>query len=184
VGSAEFERRVAAGAPTESIAECGRLSGCSTLWESGLALVSRGETTLDELRRVAAEPARVVTEPEPRSSSTALRIAWNVSSKAPRMAALRSELIEAAKALGGHVHIVEIPPGHEDGEAFDATIAGAASPSPLRSASLMVLLAADSLGARHVGLLARDADLVLPCEAHGRLLLASILALLRWRSRE
>jgi type IV pilus assembly protein PilB len=184
VGSAEFERRVAAGAPTESIAECGRLSGCSTLWESGLALVSRGETTLDELRRVAAEPARVVTEPEPRSPSSELRIAWSVPAEAPRMAALRSELIEAAEALGGHVRIVENPPDHGDGEAFDATIAAAGSPSPPRGAALTVLLAADSLGASHAGLLAHDADLVLPGEAPGRLLLASILALLRWRSRE
>ena len=58
VASAEFERRVASGAPTEAIAEAARLAGCSALWDSGMALVARGETTIDEVRRVAAEPAR------------------------------------------------------------------------------------------------------------------------------
>src|SRR6478672_9413205 len=63
VGSPEFERRVAAGASAESIADAARAAGCATLWESGLDLVRRGETTMDELRRVAAEPVRFVTEP-------------------------------------------------------------------------------------------------------------------------
>jgi type II secretory ATPase GspE/PulE/Tfp pilus assembly ATPase PilB-like protein len=58
VASPEFERRVAAGAPTEAIAEAARVAGCASLWESGMALVARGETTVDEIRRVAAEPAR------------------------------------------------------------------------------------------------------------------------------
>ncbi|MEP6992407.1 MAG: ATPase, T2SS/T4P/T4SS family [bacterium] len=56
LSSPEFERRVAAGASTDSLAEAARASGCASLWESGLALVHRGETTMDELRRVAAEP--------------------------------------------------------------------------------------------------------------------------------
>ena len=64
VGSAEFERRVADGASTESIAEAARASGCLTLWESGMELVRRRETTIDELRRVTAEPAAVVAEPD------------------------------------------------------------------------------------------------------------------------
>ncbi len=62
VTSTEFERRVAAGASTESIAEAARASGSLTLWESGLALVRNGDTTLDELRRVAAEPTAGETE--------------------------------------------------------------------------------------------------------------------------
>ncbi len=64
LSSPEFERRVAAGASTDSLAEAARASGCASLWESGLALVQRGETTLDELRRVAAEPQG--TSPIPR----------------------------------------------------------------------------------------------------------------------
>jgi type II secretory ATPase GspE/PulE/Tfp pilus assembly ATPase PilB-like protein len=184
VGSAEFERRVAAGASTESIAECGRLSGCATLWESGMALVGRGETTLEELRRVAAEPVRLVTEPAPSTSSPTLRVGWCVPAGAPRLAALRDELIDAAGALGGHVRIVDIVREPDGGGELDATIVAPAQPPPARGTSLVVMLAADPLGIGHVGLLARDADLVLPADAHGRFLLASILALLRWRSRE
>jgi type II secretory ATPase GspE/PulE/Tfp pilus assembly ATPase PilB-like protein/8-oxo-dGTP pyrophosphatase MutT (NUDIX family) len=60
--SPEFERRVATGASTESLAEAARAGGCIMLWESGLALVQKGETTMDELRRVAAEPVRQAAE--------------------------------------------------------------------------------------------------------------------------
>ena len=60
--SPEFERQVAAGAPTESLAAAARASGCASLWESGMALVRKGETTMEELRRVAAAPVRVVSE--------------------------------------------------------------------------------------------------------------------------
>ena len=61
--SPEFERQVAAGAPTESLAAAARASGCASLWDSGMALVQKGETTIEELRRVAAAPVRVVSEP-------------------------------------------------------------------------------------------------------------------------
>ena len=61
--SPEFERQVAAGAPTESLAAAARASGCASLWDSGMALVQKGETTMEELRRVAAAPVRVVSEP-------------------------------------------------------------------------------------------------------------------------
>ena len=62
VGSPELERRIAEGASTEALAEAARASGCVSLWESGLELVRRGITTMDELRRVAAEPVRIVAE--------------------------------------------------------------------------------------------------------------------------
>ncbi|MDQ2668049.1 MAG: Flp pilus assembly complex ATPase component TadA [Gemmatimonadota bacterium] len=60
--SPEFERQVAAGAPTESLAAAARAAGCTSLWDSGLALVQKGETTMEELRRVAAAPVRMVSE--------------------------------------------------------------------------------------------------------------------------
>jgi type II secretory ATPase GspE/PulE/Tfp pilus assembly ATPase PilB-like protein/8-oxo-dGTP pyrophosphatase MutT (NUDIX family) len=53
IGTPEFERRVAAGEPTERIAEAARADGMRTLWRSGLAHVAAGRTTLDEVRRVA-----------------------------------------------------------------------------------------------------------------------------------
>jgi 8-oxo-dGTP pyrophosphatase MutT (NUDIX family) len=52
-GSPEFERRVAAGEPTERIAEAARADGMRTLWQSGLAHVAAGRTTVDEVARVA-----------------------------------------------------------------------------------------------------------------------------------
>jgi type II secretory ATPase GspE/PulE/Tfp pilus assembly ATPase PilB-like protein/8-oxo-dGTP pyrophosphatase MutT (NUDIX family) len=61
----EFERRVAAGVPTESLVDAARTAGCVSLWDSGLTLVRTGQTTIDELRRVAAEPVRAVAEPLP-----------------------------------------------------------------------------------------------------------------------
>ena len=76
--SPEFERRVSAGAPTESLAEAARANGCGTLWESGLALVRKGETTMEELRRVSAAPVRLVNEPARRSPAepSTLQIPW------------------------------------------------------------------------------------------------------------
>ncbi len=57
VASTEFERRVAAGEPAERLAEAGREAGMVSLWESGLAHVQAGATSLEELRRVAAPPS-------------------------------------------------------------------------------------------------------------------------------
>ena len=183
VGSSEFERRVAAGAPTESIAECGRLSGCATLWESGMALVSRGETTLEELRRVAAEPVRVVTEPERATSAAVINIGW-LAADAARASALHDELVDSALALGRQVRIVDVEPGTQATESLDAVITTSASISDAGRSALVVVLTADAPATSDVRLLARDADLVVPADGHGRLLLASILALLRWRSRQ
>ncbi len=56
VGSAEFERRVAAGEPAERLAEVAREAGMRTLWESGMGHVRSGNTSPEELRRVAAPP--------------------------------------------------------------------------------------------------------------------------------
>ena len=61
--SPQFERRVSSGGSTDSLSQAARANGCRTLWESGMALVERGETTMDELRRVAAAPVRSVSEP-------------------------------------------------------------------------------------------------------------------------
>ena len=54
IASPEFERRVAAGEPTERIAAAGRDGGMRSLWASGLDHVARGESTLEELQRVAS----------------------------------------------------------------------------------------------------------------------------------
>jgi type II secretory ATPase GspE/PulE/Tfp pilus assembly ATPase PilB-like protein len=198
VASPEFERRVAAAAPPESIAEAARANGCTSLWESGLALVRRGETSIEELRRVAAEPARQVTEPSPALVEPArtTRIGW-WSGKAGGMGGgVRAQLAAAAAALGEDVELVVVP---EDrafaSDDFDAVIAFNAPPpaaadrssvarngSAESGAPLVVALAPGSATSEHVRMLEREADLVLPALTHGRVVLANVLALLRWRS--
>jgi len=54
--SAEVERRIAAGETAEHIAGAARRAGMKGLWDSGLAHVLRGESTLDELTRVVDIP--------------------------------------------------------------------------------------------------------------------------------
>src|SRR5947208_2629390 len=54
--SAEVERRIAAGETAEHIAGAARRGGMKGLWDSGLAHVLRGESTLDELTRVVDIP--------------------------------------------------------------------------------------------------------------------------------
>src|SRR5882762_5650865 len=54
--SAELERRIAAGETAEHIAGAAQRGGMKSLWDSGLAHVARGESTLDELTRVVDIP--------------------------------------------------------------------------------------------------------------------------------
>src|SRR5256886_8250342 len=54
--SAEVERRIASGETAERIAGAARRGGMKGLWDSGLAHVLRGESTLDELTRVVDIP--------------------------------------------------------------------------------------------------------------------------------
>jgi hypothetical protein len=196
IASPEFERRVAAGGTPESIAEAARANGCVPLWEAGLALVRRGETSIDELRRVAAEPSRRVTEPavaDPVDERT--RIGWWSARTGAVSATLRGQLVAAAAALGDHVEIVGIGNDGADASAADAVVAfgappelandGGTHPSPVgrTGAPLVVALAHDDSASEHVRLLRHDADVVLSANTHGRVVLATVLALLRWRAR-
>ena len=62
----ELERRIAAGEAADRISEAAKRGGMKSLWDSGLAHVTRGESTIEELTRVVdipvdeapAEPAR------------------------------------------------------------------------------------------------------------------------------
>lgn len=54
IATPELERRIAAGDSTEAIADAARQDGMRSLWQSGLARVSGGETTEEELVRVAS----------------------------------------------------------------------------------------------------------------------------------
>jgi type II secretory ATPase GspE/PulE/Tfp pilus assembly ATPase PilB-like protein/ActR/RegA family two-component response regulator len=54
--SPEVERLIGAGANADKIAEAARTAGMKGLWESGLAHILRGESSLDELTRVVDPP--------------------------------------------------------------------------------------------------------------------------------
>ncbi len=53
----ELERRIAAGEAPDRIADAARRGGMKSLWDSGLAHVTRGESTIEELMRVVDIPA-------------------------------------------------------------------------------------------------------------------------------
>jgi len=59
IATPEFERAVAAGEGAERLGEAARMSGMRSLWESGLAHVTEGHTSLVELQRMAAPPSHV-----------------------------------------------------------------------------------------------------------------------------
>ncbi len=67
----ELERRIGAGATAEKIAEAARLNGMLSLFESGLAHVLQGETSVEELLRVVEPPSTeaVVAVPSAAPSS-------------------------------------------------------------------------------------------------------------------
>jgi len=209
VASPEFERRVAAGAPPESVAEAARANGCIPLWESGLALVRRGETSIDELRRVAAEPARQVMEPPAaaRPVEGPTRIGWTSARSGAVSGALRAQLLAAASTLSGQVEIVQLGAATPGGAPESTTPAEGTAPRPLDAVvtlaalgnpghaslelpewcvsptrpPLVVALAPEGATGEHLRLLGHDANVVLPATTHGRVVLATVLALLRWR---
>jgi type II secretory ATPase GspE/PulE/Tfp pilus assembly ATPase PilB-like protein/CheY-like chemotaxis protein len=54
--TAELERRIAAGEAADRVAEAAKRGGMKSLWDSGLAHVTRGESTVEELTRVVDIP--------------------------------------------------------------------------------------------------------------------------------
>ena len=63
--TAELERLIAAGDPADRIAEAARRGGMKSLFDSGLAHVTRGESTLEELMRVVDLPPEEAAPPSP-----------------------------------------------------------------------------------------------------------------------
>ncbi len=77
----ELERLIAAGEAADRIAEAAQRGGMKSLWESGLAHVTRGESTLDELTRVVDIPAEAEApqRPAPKTVGVPLEPAAPVS---------------------------------------------------------------------------------------------------------
>jgi CheY-like chemotaxis protein len=61
----EVERRIAAGETADRISDAARRSGMRSLWDSGLAHVLRGESSVDELLRVVDVPSEEERAPAP-----------------------------------------------------------------------------------------------------------------------
>jgi len=59
----ELERRIAAGEAADRISEAAKRGGMKSLWDSGLAHVTRGESTIEELTRVVDIPSDESAEP-------------------------------------------------------------------------------------------------------------------------
>src|SRR5437899_1906619 len=103
----EVERRIAAGETADHIAEAGRRSGMKSLWESGLAHVLRGESTIDELTRVVDVPveeggvAAAVAPAPSRRSPGAVEL--------PRGAPSAGPVAPAAEPVVEHFELLEEP---------------------------------------------------------------------------
>jgi len=98
-GSAEFERRVAAGESTERIADAARRDGMRTLWKSGMVHVAAGRTTIEEVSRVASpDDAKAVAERPAPIVDSATPKAAHASDFGGDAFALRDDL---GKSVGG-----------------------------------------------------------------------------------
>src|SRR3989454_803023 len=100
----EVERRIGAGETADHIAEAGRRSGMKSLWESGLAHVLRGESTIDELLRVVDVPAEEGGGPAaaaPRGSPGAVAT--------PRVAPAAGSAAPAVEPAVEHFELLEEP---------------------------------------------------------------------------
>jgi 8-oxo-dGTP pyrophosphatase MutT (NUDIX family) len=121
IGSPEFERRVAAGEPTERIAEAARGDGMRSLWRSGLIHSAEGRTTVEEVLRVAtpddeprvvSEPARVVA-PRPRGDlpeGTTLRLLEDLDDHLARFATRRRSFPDMTQTEVGTIDVVVVRP--------------------------------------------------------------------------
>jgi type II secretory ATPase GspE/PulE/Tfp pilus assembly ATPase PilB-like protein len=106
----EVERRIATGQTAEDIATAARRSGMKSLWDSGLAHVVRGESTLDELTRVVEIPQEDDAPPEGPSvarRSGALRPTTRLSTDGGT--ALVPEPVAAPETLTANFELLEEP---------------------------------------------------------------------------
>lgn len=143
----EVERRIAQSATADVIADAARESGMITLWDSGLAHILRGESTIDEL-------LRVVDVPQEDDVAARTKKADEAEPKAPAAAPRPTPPATPAPAasLEGAFELVESVEGEDD------TGAGASAAPVHRIASGTVLLVDDEDQLRRVmrDLLERD----------------------------
>jgi type II secretory ATPase GspE/PulE/Tfp pilus assembly ATPase PilB-like protein len=97
----EVERAIGAGATADRVAEAARAAGMKGLWESGLAHVLRGESSLDELMRVVDVPLENGAEPVLQAAAPTGDADGRRSGQVGPSAALAQAAAEAAEAAGG-----------------------------------------------------------------------------------
>ena len=100
----ELERLIAAGEAANRIAEAAQRGGMKSLWDSGLAHVTRGESTLDELTRVVDIP----DEPEaPQPQTRASRGSTAQRSSAPGTQTVPHEAAPPAAPVSTHFDLLD-----------------------------------------------------------------------------
>jgi len=95
----ELERLIAAGEAADRIAEAAQRGGMKSLWESGLAHVARGESTLDELTRVVDIPAEAEA---PRRPAAAVGVPLEPAAPVSTIFDLLEESAPPARRSGAH----------------------------------------------------------------------------------
>src|SRR3989442_1365005 len=112
----EVERRIAAGETAEHIATAARRAGMKSLWDSGVAHVIKGESTVDELMRVVDVPEEDdrTREAAPAPAGASRRVAGGLAASprhAPAPCALGPPTPAAApgEPLAAHFDLLEEP---------------------------------------------------------------------------
>ena len=112
----EVERRIAAGETAEHIATAARRAGMKSLWDSGVAHVIKGESTVDELMRVVDVPEEDdrTGEAAPAAAGAGRRVAGGLAASprhAPAPGALGPPMPAAApgEPLAAHFDLLEEP---------------------------------------------------------------------------
>jgi type II secretory ATPase GspE/PulE/Tfp pilus assembly ATPase PilB-like protein/CheY-like chemotaxis protein len=114
--TAELERLIAAGETADRIADAAQRGGMKSLWDSGLAHVARGESTLEELTRVVDIPDEPEAPPpadtRPSRGSTGAR-----RTPAPGTVGLPHEAAPPAAPVSTHFDLLEesAPPARRSG---------------------------------------------------------------------
>src|SRR2546430_11948200 len=100
----ELERRIAAGEAADRVAGAAKRGGMKSLWDSGLAHVTRGESTIEELTRVVDIPSDesgpYEEAPAPKRGSGSARVSGGA-------AALQSTPAPEAAPVSTHFDLLE-----------------------------------------------------------------------------
>jgi len=100
----ELERRIAAGEAADRVADAAKRGGMKSLWDSGLAHVTRGESTIEELTRVVDIPS---DESGPYEEATAPKRGSGSARVPGGAAALQSTPAPEAAPVSTHFDLLE-----------------------------------------------------------------------------